>query len=31
VFDQVWGYFHNFPRAPPANARTLEIIIDTVV
>jgi hypothetical protein len=28
VFDQVWGHFHNFHRAFPANARTIDIIIE---
>jgi hypothetical protein len=28
VFDQVWGHFHNFLRASPANAHTLDIIIE---
>jgi hypothetical protein len=28
VFDQVWGNFHNFLRAFPANAPALDIIIE---
>jgi hypothetical protein len=28
VFDQVWGNFHNFLRALPANAPALDIIIE---
>jgi hypothetical protein len=28
VFDQIWGNFHNFLRALPANAPSLDIIIE---